>query len=107
MHCKESERATRCEKQLDVRRPSHAPDSPMFISRLRDGRPVIEPMTDADLIANVRRLIRAALPGREPRQYAGHSFRRGGATALALVGVLVARIQRHGRWTSEAYKAYI
>jgi hypothetical protein len=84
----------------------HCGDSPLFISRLRNGS-VIEPMTDADFVANVRALIRAALPGRDATKYAGHFFCRGGATALALAGVPAAHIQRHGRWTSDAYKAYI
>ena len=80
---------------------------PLFLSRLRNNRPVIEPMTEADFIASLRVLVRVALPGRDERRYAGHSLRRGGATALALAGVAEAHIQRHGRWTSDAYKAYI
>ena len=38
---------------------------------------------------------------------AGHSLRSGGATALALAGVPLARIQIIGRWSSEAFLIYI
>ena len=33
---------------------------PLFLSRLRNNRPVIEPMTEADFIANLRLLVRVA-----------------------------------------------
>ena len=80
---------------------------PLFLSRLRNNQPVIEPMTEADFIASLRLLVRVALPGRDERRYAGHSLRRGGATALVLAGVPAAHIQQHGRWRSDAYKRYI
>jgi hypothetical protein len=89
-----------------LRLPQHD-GSPLFLSRLRSNRPVIEAMTEADFIASLRVLVRVALPGHDVKQYAGHSLRRGGTTALALAGVPAAHIQRHGRWTSDAYKAYI
>lgn len=38
---------------------------------------------------------------------AGHSLRSGGATALALAGVPLERIQIIGRWSSEAFLIYI
>ena len=37
----------------------------------------------------------------------GHSLRSGGATALALAGVPLERIQIIGRWSSEAFLIYI
>lgn len=37
----------------------------------------------------------------------GHSMRAGGATALAAAGVPDDRIRLLGRWSSEAYQAYI
>ena len=36
-----------------------------------------------------------------------HSLRRGGASAYSALGVADEAIQRFGRWTSEAYKAYV
>jgi integrase len=36
-----------------------------------------------------------------------HSLRRGGATALFRAGVRAESIMAHGRWSSDAYKAYI
>ena len=39
--------------------------------------------------------------------YAGHSLRRGGATAMAEAGISGREIQRQGRWKSEAFMRYI
>ena len=39
--------------------------------------------------------------------FAGHSLRRGGATAMAEMGISEIGIQQQGRWRSDAYKAYI
>ena len=47
------------------------------------------------------------LIGLNPKHYAGHSFRRGGATAAAAAGVPERLIQLHGRWKSDCYKMYI
>ena len=80
---------------------------PLCLPRLRNNRPIIKPMTEADFIASPRVLVRVALLDRDERRYAGHSLRCGGATVLVLAGVPAAHIQRHGRWTSDAYKAYI
>ena len=38
--------------------------------------------------------------------YAGHSFRRGGTTALFMAGVSETVIAKHGRWRSDVYKHY-
>jgi site-specific recombinase XerD len=45
--------------------------------------------------------------GIDARLFAGHSFRIGGATALARAGAPAHIIQRMGRWSSDAYKTYI
>ena len=82
------------------------PDDPLFLSRLRD-QTTTAPTTDAEFIARVRELVTAAFPERDPSRYAGHSFRRGGASALQLAGVPAAVIQKHGRWTSEAFRVYL
>ena len=42
-----------------------------------------------------------------PSDVAGHSLRSGGATAYALAGMSDDRIQALGRWSSDAFKAYI
>ena len=45
--------------------------------------------------------------GGNPEEYALHSMRIGGATALAAGGSVSERvIQREGRWKSDAYKVY-
>ena len=79
------------------------PTDPLFVTLHHTGP---TPMTDAEFVDRLRSLIRIALPGRDPQRYAGHSFRRGGATALKKAGASDACIQRHGRWRSEAYRSY-
>uniref|UniRef100_A0A7S0X2R7 Tyr recombinase domain-containing protein n=1 Tax=Mantoniella antarctica TaxID=81844 RepID=A0A7S0X2R7_9CHLO len=41
------------------------------------------------------------------KDYAAHSFRRGGANALKEQGATPMEIQEHGRWTSECYRRYL
>jgi hypothetical protein len=45
--------------------------------------------------------------GYNPKQFAGHSFRRGGATCAMQAGVPGEAIQLLGDWQSETYKRYI
>lgn len=42
-----------------------------------------------------------------PRHVTGHSMRRGGAAALAAQGVPFDRIRQLGRWSSDAFEAYV
>jgi hypothetical protein len=77
--------------------------SPLFVSQLSSG---IAPMTDAEFLCRIRQVITVALPGKDPMTYAGHSFRRGGATTMKLAGVSDSIIQQHGRWRSDAYRTY-
>jgi integrase len=42
-----------------------------------------------------------------PPEYAGHSLRSGGATALAIAGIPADRIQAIGRWSSSTFQIYI
>lgn len=65
----------------------------------------IIPLTEAAFITRLRFLVRSAL-GVDPSSYAGHSFRRGGTSALALAGVPESAIALHGRWSSLAYRRY-
>jgi hypothetical protein len=63
------------------------------------------PLTDTTFIRHVRRWVRDYLH-RQPTDYSGHSFRRGGTTALQIAGVPESTIASHGRWKSLAYRAY-
>ena len=42
-----------------------------------------------------------------PAEFTGHSLRRGGATALTEHGVPLEEIRLLGRWSSEAFEAYV
>src|SRR5258708_3606682 len=42
-----------------------------------------------------------------PKEFSGHSFRAGGATHLAAVGIPNDKIQAMGRWSSEAWRSYV
>ena len=63
------------------------------------------PLTDITFIRHVRRWVRDCLH-RSPADYSGHSFRRGGTTALQIAGVPKSTIAGHGRWKSLAYRFY-
>jgi hypothetical protein len=63
------------------------------------------PLTDSTFIRHVRRWVRDHLHT-DSDNYSGHSFRRGGTTALQLAGVPESTIAAHGRWKSLAYRGY-
>ena len=63
------------------------------------------PLTDITFIRHVRRWVRDCLH-QPPSDYSGHSFRRGGTTALQIAGVPESTIASHGRWKSLAYRSY-
>lgn len=50
-----------------------------------------------------QRLIEIGIP---PSQYSTHSFRKGGATEVAKVGVQDYTIQQHGRWKTNCFTRY-
>jgi hypothetical protein len=52
-----------------------------------------------------RLLTAAGIPNAE--QYTGHSFRRGGATALANSHTSMHVLKKAGRWSSNAAQLYI
>jgi integrase len=82
------------------RRYSITLDSPLFA--MEDGTPLTrKALTKALRTA----LIAARVPSAE--LYKGHSFRRGGATSLARVGVPDSVIKTIGRWKSQAYQLYV
>ena len=59
-------------------------------------------------IAEIRKRIHDKFQsiGIDPKDYSGHSFRRGGAHAASLAGVQDCAIQKHGRWLSDCYTIY-
>jgi hypothetical protein len=79
----------------------HAPsNAPLF--EWSNGRP----LSQRSLIVNMQRLLTAAgIPNAE--QYTGHSFRRGGATALANSHTSMHVLKKAGRWSSNAAQLYI
>jgi len=87
------------------RKPAPTPSSPLFARE--DG----SPMSHSYLIDNTLLLVqRARVTLRDPqsgRTFAGVSFRKGGATALAEAGVPDRVTQELGRWKSFCYKRYI
>ena len=76
-------------------------DVPYFLHN----RTTTAPLTDVTFIRHVRRWVRDCLH-RSPADYSGHSFRRGGTTALQIAGVPESTIASHGRWKSLAYRSY-
>jgi hypothetical protein len=78
--------------------------SPLFLLAPCPGS---NPLSDQIFSQRLRSLISRCITNVDPRQFAGHSFRRGGATALYLAGVPEADIKRHGRWKSEAVRLYM
>lgn len=80
---------------------SRGPHLPFFLHHAHS----ITPLTDTTFIRHVRIWVRDILH-EEGSDYSGHSFRRGGTTALQLAGVPESTIAAHGRWKSLAYRAY-
>ena len=63
-------------------------------------------VTIADRPGALGKCLTALALRQDPTDYSGHSFRRGGTTALLLAGVPEATIAAHGRWKSLAYRGY-
>jgi hypothetical protein len=81
-----------------------SPDDPLFIVRAAKRPP--STLNRSQFIAAVRGYLHAAFPQRDVSDYATHSFRRGGTSALILAGVHPTMVQAHGRWSSQAYQRY-
>jgi integrase len=63
------------------------------------------PISRRYLVQTLRTLLTlAGVP--HPSLYAGHSFRRGGATAARQAGLSDDEIKQLGRWTSETFRIY-
>ena len=84
-----------------VPRQFRAPGHPFFLATPSSSTP----LSDVTFIRHVRLWIQRVFQD-DPTQYAGHSFRRGGTTALQLAGVPESTIAAHGRWKSLAYRTY-
>ena len=82
-----------------------ADDDAVFVVRYAGSRAGL--MTQQQFILQLKAHLSAAFPLRNMDGYAGHSFRRGGATALLLAGVPADIVQAHGRWSSEAFRLYL
>lgn len=86
-----------------VLRRSHTPriqkDKPLFCDE--NGLPILA----RDVIKTLKASITAA--GLNAGNFMGHSFRKGGATDLALAGVDIEEIKILGRWTSNSWKKYV
>lgn len=81
--------------------PLQHPNIPFFLQRA--DRSI--PLADAEYMETFKHRVHVYL--RKPEaNYAGHSFRRGGTTALFLAGVPETVIAAHGRWKSLAYRKY-
>ena len=78
------------------------PSLPFF----RDNQNQSPPPSVRSIISSLRSRLGRVRPAIDPSEWAGHSFRRGGASALQLAGVPEALIQAHGRWRSQAYRRY-
>ena len=75
------------------------PHLPVFV--LEDGTPV----SKSWVVSNLRKYADAI--GLQGQRFAGHSFRKGGASSLAAAGVNDSVIKTLGRWKSWSYQLYI
>ena len=92
-----------CNRRFTVKQPlGHFYPNFTWKFAIEDGTP----LTRKALTKALRdALIAARVPKAE--LYKGHSFRRGGATSLARVGVPDSVIKTIGRWKSQAYQLYV
>ncbi|KNZ80852.1 Integrase/recombinase xerD like protein, partial [Termitomyces sp. J132] len=74
-------------------------DAPLF--EQLDG----QALSYSHFVKSIRNAL--SLAGLNPEIYAGHSFRRGAASAAAAAGYSDYEIQLLGRWRSDSYKLYI
>ena len=70
---------------------------PFFKEKKGDSRPM-----NADRFIDRIRYRFVQATGKSAKSIAGHSFRRGGATAMAKVGLSTDMIQHQGRWRSSS-----
>lgn len=66
---------------------------------------VFHPLTPPVFIEELRKALQGA--NLDPADYAGHSFRRGGATWLHQCGASSQSIKLMGQWASDCYQRYV
>ncbi|KAK3232623.1 hypothetical protein CYMTET_57039 [Cymbomonas tetramitiformis] len=80
-------------------------DSALFVMEKTTGkRASVVPMTHDALVAGIKAL--AERVGLNPASYAGHSLRRGGATAAMRLDVNSLYIKMQGNWKSDCFERY-
>lgn len=77
------------------------PDWPLFLHEPNKKKP----MSKQPYIRRLRQRL-TTIGVTNADKFTGHSFRRGGLTALILAGVTETQAQRHGRWSSNSFKKY-
>ena len=78
------------------------PQGPAFVTWVGDS---FSPLTYPTFVSTLRQALTKC--GVDPSQYAGHSFRRGGASWALQSGLPGDVIQLMGDWKSDAYKQYL
>ncbi|KAK3234787.1 hypothetical protein CYMTET_54969 [Cymbomonas tetramitiformis] len=79
-------------------------EAPLFQVEGRGKRGALVPMAHAALVAGLKSL--AVQVGLDPARYAGHSLRRGGATAAMRLNVEKLYIKLQGDWKSDCWERY-
>lgn len=85
-----------------LQRVPATPAAPFFCLANKSG---LHPITHRSFSASLKRLLTCT--GHDATKYSPHSFRRGGATFAYQAGVPERLIQRHGDWSSDAYRRYL
>lgn len=92
-----------CVRYLSFVKPTTGllPHTPFFLASPTKSTP----LSDKTFLTRLKLRVQHHLH-LDPSQFAGHSFRRGGTTALFLAGVPETVIAAHGRWKSLTYRRY-
>ena len=92
-------------RALMIATTGRAGDSALFVIEKGTGKKTqLVPMSHGDLVKGLKAL--AAAVGLNPGDYAGHSLRRGGATAALQLDVHSVYIKLQGDWKSDCYERY-
>lgn len=85
--------------------PDSRADNIFVFATTRNKSPANQPLSHNAFVKRIKKWIAAI--GLDPKEYSGHSLRRGGATALIRAGVSPELVQLQGRWRSDAYRLYV
>ena len=83
------------------------PDAPFFQKVNRFNQLTGRAATYSDLLAGFKSDLVTHCPGMDPKDFALHSFRRGGATTAREKGIADSFVQQFGGWSSEAFRLYM